>query len=107
MQMQKKILVLAVAAAISAPALADTANVTVYGKVDVSVDSINTGTSTAGASGARSNRVESNVSIIGFKGAEDLGDGLAAVWQVESKINVGDAAANGSGTSGSTFGTRN
>ena len=99
--MQKKIIALAIAAAISAPAFADTSNVTVYGVADVSYDSINTGTSgnagktgvlgaatAANIQGARSNRVSSNSSRLGVKGSEDLGDGLTAVWQIESLINI-------------------
>ena len=112
--MQKKIIALAIAAAISAPAFADTSNVTVYGIADVSYDSIKNGTASAlgagataaqiaaGTAGATSNRVSSNTSRLGFKGSEDLGDGLSAVWQIESVINMGDTT--GTGTS---IGTRN
>ena len=39
--MQKKLIALAVAAVFSAPAFADTANVTVYGKAFLTLDSIN------------------------------------------------------------------
>jgi len=90
----KKIL-FAVIAAISAPAFADTANVNVYGNFDVSYDSINTGTPTKGVPGTTSNRVSSNTTFIGVKGSVDAGDGLSAIWQVESLIAVGDSAANG------------
>jgi len=104
--MQKKLIALAIAAAISAPAFADTSNVTVYGLVDVSYDSIKTGTATAIApaaavQGATSNRVSSNSSRVGVKGSEDLGSGLSALWQVESQVNLGDTT--GTGTS---IGTR-
>ncbi len=109
--------VLALATTLSSEALADTANVNVYGKVDVSYDSINTGngfngvagttatpTLTTPVTGTRSNRVSSNTTYLGFKGANDLGDGWSAIWQIESGVNVGDAAIN-SNTSG-TFATR-
>ena len=119
--MQKKIIALAIAAAISAPAFADTSNVTVYGVADVSYDSINTGTSgnagktgvlgaatAANIQGARSNRVSSNSSRLGVKGSEDLGDGLTAVWQIESLINIGDATGtSGSASTGGAIGNRN
>jgi predicted porin len=91
----KKEILFALAAAISAPAWADTANVEVYGNFDVSYDSIKTGTSTKGATGTTSNRVSSNTTFIGFKGVADAGDGWAAIWQVESLIALGDAAVNG------------
>jgi predicted porin len=102
----KKVLFAAIAA-FSAPVFADSANVTVYGKADVSYDSIKTGTAANGTNGVTSNRVASNSTYLGFKGSEDLGDGLSAIWQVESVINAGDAALNGAGTSGGTFATRN
>ena len=104
--MQKKLIALAIASAISAPAFADNANFTFYGTADVSYDMVNTGNGTTTANGATavngvSKRVvSSNVSKFGFKGAEDLGDGLAAVWQIESLIVL-----DGSATS--TFATRN
>ena len=99
--MQKKIIALAIAAAISAPAFADTSNVTVYGKFDMSYDSIKTGTSAAGVAGLTSNRVSSNTTLIGLKGSEDLGDGLSAIWQIESLVTPGST------NTANTFGTRN
>lgn len=100
--MQKKITVLAIAAVLTSPAaaLADTANVTLYGVASVSYDIVNTGDAkpgTAGNKGATSMRVSSNSSRIGLKGAEDLGGGLSAIWQVESYIAL-DAGNNGLGT---------
>jgi predicted porin len=92
--MQKKIIALAIAAAISAPAFADTSNVTVYGVADVSFDSIKTGTSTAGAAGTTINGVSSNTSRLGLKGSEDLGDALSAIWQIETVINIGSNSTN-------------
>jgi predicted porin len=94
------ILAAAAVAALSAPAYADTANVNVYGKLDLSYDLVNTGTAANGTAGTSVGRVSSNTSRIGLKGAEDLGDGLAAIWQVESQLYVGDATVG-------TLGTRN
>jgi len=104
--MQKKLIALAIASAISAPAFADNANFTFYGIADVSYDSVNTGNGTTTANGATvvtgvtKQVVSSNVSRFGFKGSEDLGDGLNAIWQVEQQINIDDAASN-------TFASRN
>jgi predicted porin len=97
--MQKKIIALAITAAISSSAFAaDTSSVTVYGLADVSFDSINTGTptttGTAATTGVRSNRVASNSSRLGFKGSEDLGNGLSAIFQIESQIDFGYTNAN-------------
>jgi len=97
---QKKLIVVALAAAaFSVPALADTGNVSVYGKADLSFDVIDTGTSAAGVAGASKNNVSSNVSKLGFKGAEGLSDGLSAIWQIEQQINIDNT--------GGTFATRN
>lgn len=104
--MQKKLIALAVAAAFSAPAFADNANFTFYGTADVSYDVVNTGNGTTTANGATvvngvtKRVVSSNVSKFGFKGSEDLGGGLAAIWQIEQQINLDDAAKN-------TFASRN
>lgn len=79
-------------------AAADTANVNVYGNFDISYDSINTGNAANGKAGVTSNRVSSNTSFIGVNGSVDAGEGLSAIWQVESLIAVGDAAMNGTPT---------
>jgi predicted porin len=100
MQMQKKLIVVALAAAaFSTSALADTGNVSVYGKADLSFDVISTGNSAAAVAGATKNNVSSNVSKLGFKGSEGLGEGLTAVWQIEQQINMDNTGGN--------FGTRN
>lgn len=97
--MQKKIIALAIAAAISAPAmaLADTANVSVYGQANVSYDMTKNGVIGA-------NKVSSNISRIGLKGSEDLGNGLNAVWQIESLVNLDGTAG---GATGNVLGGRN
>ena len=102
--MQKRIIALAIASALAAPALAvaDTGNVTVYGKANLSLDLVDSGTSALGVAGTRSNRVSSNTSLIGFKGSEDLGNELTAVWQIEQVVDM-----SGASNTTSTFGTRN
>lgn len=108
--MQKKLIVVALTAAFALPvqAVADNGNFTFYGKADVSYDMINTGNGTTTANGATAvtgvNKrvVSSNVSKFGFKGSEDLGDGLSAIWQVEQQIDI-DAAAKNTFASRNTF----
>jgi predicted porin len=99
---RNKILATAIVAALTSPlqAIADTANVNVYGKFDLSYDLVNTGTATNGTGGTTVGRVSSNTSLVGLKGAEDLSDGLSAIWQVESQLYPGDATV-------ATLGTRN
>ena len=99
--MKKKLITLAVAStltaavAVSAPAFADTSNVTVYGFANLSYDLTNNGA-------IGTNKVSSSQSRLGLKGSEDLGDGLSAVWQLEQGINI-----DNSGTAGNGFATRN
>ncbi|MDO8414508.1 MAG: porin, partial [Gallionellaceae bacterium] len=89
--MKKSLIALAVAATLVAPvAMADTSNVTVYGAANVSLDLAKSGNS---GNDVGTNHVASNSSLIGFKGSEDLGGGLSAIFQVESGIDV-DAGGN-------------
>lgn len=89
--MKKSLIALAVAGAFVAPvAMAD---VTIYGQANVSVDQLNNGRVT-NAQGAF--HIASDQSRIGFKGAEDLGDGLSAIWQLEQQINFDTSATTAS-----------
>ncbi|BBI98502.1 porin [Ferrigenium kumadai] len=104
--MQKKIIALAIAAAVSAPAFADNSNVTIYGQARVSFDLVNTGANAAGTAGVSANKVSSNTSRLGLKGSEDLGDGLAAIWQIEQQIDI-DTGANTLATRNTFAGLKN
>lgn len=85
--MMKKILAAAIVSAFAAPAFAATANVDVYGQFRGSVDFVD-------ADGFDSRtRVTSNNSRIGFKGAEDLGGGLSAIWQWEYAFQLDQQSA--------------
>ena len=98
--MKKKLLALAVAGAFVAPvAMADTANVSIYGQANVSFDS--TDNNPDGGSGSRANKISSNGSRLGFKGSESLGGGTSAIWQIETAV-----AIDNSGTTGQGLGTR-
>ncbi len=104
--MQKKIVALAVAG-LSTAAFAQT-NVTIYGVADVSGQ----GTTISGAKdpatpqtdGSTFN-LQSNSSLIGFKGTEDLGNGLKALFQAETNLNLNGGSTGVSvGTTNSAFG---
>ncbi|MEW7980062.1 MAG: porin [Candidatus Sedimenticola endophacoides] len=85
--MNKKIIALAVAAAFVAPAaMADT---TLYGRINTHVVSTDNGTNDEWD-------VEDHDSRIGVKGSEDLGNGMAAVYQIELDVD----AENTGNTSG-------
>lgn len=99
--MQKKIIALAVAGLVSGAALADTANVTVYGAADFTLDSISaTGAAGSGVNLPSRQRINFNSSYLGFKGAESIGS-LTAVWQVESGFS-GMGGLNTAGQDGKT-----
>lgn len=90
--MQKKIVALAVAG-LSTAAFAQT-NVTIYGVADVSGQGFNqssvkgAGATAAGYNGGNTFNLQSNSSLIGFKGTEDLGNGLKALFQAETTLNL-------------------
>ena len=79
----KKILAVAIATAFAAPAFAATSNVDIYGKLHVSVSAFNDQANTI-----NDTQISSNASRFGIKGSEDLGGGLAAIWQFESGMNL-------------------
>lgn len=97
--MNKKLLAFAVAAAFAAPmvANADSGNVQIGGVVKMSVDSLDNGND-------RNWNVSTNSSNIWFKGSEDLGNGLKAVWQMTNYVGMGDTGSvNNTWTSGNSF----
>lgn len=107
--MNKKLLAVAIAGAFAAPvAMADTSNVVIYGVINMSVDSVDGG-SGASVSSERRTRVSSNNSNLGFKGTEDLGNGLSAIWQYESAIAFDQQPRNDSsnGDASGATGSRN
>lgn len=93
--MKKSLIALAIASAVSAPAFAATSNVDIYGVMHLGVNRID-----FDSAADNSTSVTSNASRIGFKGTEDLGGGLAAIWQVETTIN---AEEGGAGSQRNTF----
>jgi predicted porin len=92
--MQKKLIALAVAGMASTAAFAQS-NVTIYGLLQPSYDfmSIKGG---AGATGDIGNMTYNN-SRIGFKGEEALGNGLKAIFQIESKVDLVDRGDDAGG----------
>jgi predicted porin len=103
--MTKNILSLAVAAAMTAGAgIAQAQDITIYGHMHYSTDFVSTNGSVNRLTGAPKARVvrdkddwQTGVnrnSRIGVKGSEDLGNGLKAIFQIESEVL---ASGNGAG----------
>ena len=107
--MQKKIVAVAVAG-LSTAAFAQT-NVTIYGVADVSGQGYTLSQSKAPTTGAEGSvfGLQSNSSLLGFKGTEDLGNGMKALFQAETTLYLTGGGAvqenNGSlfGTSGGSM----
>ncbi|MCK6392425.1 porin [Zoogloea sp.] len=91
--MQKKMIALAVAGLASTGAFAQ-ANVTVYGVADASFDIVKIAGDANNELG-NTTRVSTNSSLLGFKGAENLGNGLTAVFQFESSVGFDNAGSLG------------
>jgi predicted porin len=110
--MKKTLIALAVASAcVASAAQADNSNVVIYGQAHASVDLTKSGdgTTTAGGataiSGSSATKVSSNQSRIGFKGMEDLGNGMAANFQLEEGFNLDGGGVDA--TTGGTLTSRN
>lgn len=88
--MQKKIIALAIASALTAPAVAmadSVGNVAMYGQVNLSVDRVNDGVVTTATDKSSTNmRLTNNSSRLGVKGSEDIGGGLTAMFQAEGVV---------------------
>ncbi|MEJ7668457.1 MAG: porin [Casimicrobiaceae bacterium] len=105
--MNKKLVAIAVAGMLAAPlaAEAQTANVTLYGRLNYTVEAVRAdvldpaATQPASCVGVGPNvncrvvdptvyRVSSNSSRLGVRGSESLGRGLTAIFQLESNVNA-------------------
>lgn len=79
---------LAVLAACGASAAMAQSSVNVYGRVNTTVEHQKIGSESRSA-------MESNSSFIGFRGTEDLGNGLKAGFQLEGQFNSDDGSGAG------------
>ena len=87
----KKSIVLAAAVA-SLMAGTVQADATIYGAAHASIDSNDVGLGTANV---KNFTVANNTSKLGFKGSEDLGNGMKVVWQMEMAYDLTDGAGIG------------
>jgi predicted porin len=116
--MKRRIIAAALAGLAAVPAAhAQSSNVQLYGRVNVGLDNYSaTGARGQGAlSGSAIDfesrfRVFDSLSRVGLRGTEDLGNGLKAVFQIESGVNVDAGGTNGqngqANVSSGTFASR-
>jgi len=101
--MQKKIIALAIAGLASTAAFAQT-NVTVYGVVDMGyVNSSASNSVTGKQSSTGINSGNQAGSRVGFRGTEDLGNGLKALFTLEYALAADVGAASWTGTARQSF----
>jgi len=94
--MNKKLVAVAIGGLLAAPlAQAQTANVTLYGRVNMTAELVNG----KQANGSNPNvfRVSSNSSRLGVRGSESLGGGLTAIFQIESNVSADSGVSGGLG----------
>lgn len=102
--MSKKLIAAAIAAAIApAAAMADASNVTIYGLIDYGFAHRggDDGAGSRAGRGGSLNEFQGGISAgnrIGFKGSEDLGNGLKAIFEIEWGFS--DSQANGGSSNG-------
>ena len=110
--MKKTLIAAAVAAAVAAPAAS--AGVVIYGQIHVGIDyidrdfsgdsfreicTVGQGCRVVGESEPDNRQlfkgweVNNHTSRIGFKGSEDLGNGLKAIWQMENSVRITDTGS--------------
>ncbi|MCP4274818.1 MAG: porin [Gammaproteobacteria bacterium] len=102
--MKKQLLAAAIAAAVAVPMTASAGDVTLYGTIHMSIDSYDRDSSAPGAFGGTASHdkpdardwlaVNSNNSILGVKGTEDLGNGLSALFQMEFWMDADDRGSS-------------
>jgi len=107
--MNKKVMALAVASALAAPAavFAQASNVQLYGRINTGLDNYSATGSTAGAASdfKSRTRVFDSGSRLGVRGSENLGNGLRAIFQIENGVNIDNGTNTGqSGAANSSTG---
>jgi predicted porin len=91
--MQKKLIALAIASAMTVPALAY-AEVNISGQANMSIDMVSNGYV---VNSQTNNQLNSNQSRLVLKGSDDLGDGLSAMYQLDARFTMDDGAGFGLG----------
>ena len=93
--MKKTLIFAAVATLVAGSALAQS-SVTIYGRLNVTAESIE-------RNGVKTKELINNASRLGFKGTEDLGGGLKAIFTLEHRFNVDTGTVSGDFWSGDSY----
>ncbi|MCP4277103.1 MAG: porin [Gammaproteobacteria bacterium] len=113
--MKKHLIAAAVAAAVAVPMTASAGDVTLYGTIHMSIDSYDREDSQAGVFGGTASHdeptaagedwlaVNSNNTVFGIKGSEDLGNGLSALFQMEFWMDADGLPGGGPSNVRNTF----
>jgi predicted porin len=99
--MNRKRMALAVAGifAVPAVALAQKSTVEIYGRANLGFSHYQSKGATAGSQNDLPGRFQvfNNDSRVGFRGTEDLGNGLRAIFQIETGVNIDNGSNTGQG----------
>ncbi|MES2256952.1 MAG: porin [Pseudomonadota bacterium] len=90
--------ILSLAAALPLAAQAAPDNVGLYGFIKVDIETVQAG-------GVRTQRLSNDLSVLGWRGSEDLGGGLQSFFQIEMPVSV-DTGAGGDFTRNTGVGLR-
>jgi predicted porin len=104
MSVRPTVLAAAVCSLLAVPAaIAQTSSVQLYGRANLGIDLYEaSGSNVAGADRDSRVRVFDNSSRVGLRGAEDLGNGLKAIFQIETGVNVDNGSNTGQGGQGNS-----
>lgn len=95
--MKRFALAAALAGVFAAPAFAQSSNVTIYGRMNTTIERIKD------ATGDTQGQMVNNASRLGFKGSEDLGGGLKANFLIEHRLGSDDGTVTGDFWSGDSW----
>jgi len=95
--MNKKLIAIAIGAALSGSAFAQSSNVTLYGRINTAIESNTIGGQSNQLNGSETS-MRNYSSRLGVRGVEDLGGGLKGVFGIETGLSS-DTGASGLGGS--------
>jgi predicted porin len=99
--MNKKVMAIAVAGVFAGPgvALAQKSTVEIYGRANLGFSHYESKGATAGSANDLPGRFQvfDGSSRVGFRGTEDLGNGLRAIFQIETGVNIDSGSNIGQG----------